>query len=135
MCEANLRELLGPFKGIYGPLGHFEGMKGPKGITPLQPSNSEASLQVGRFHALSKGTQISEPSSFSPLRRRYKGKGAIFSGDSLQNGHFPCISWENRMSQGVDNRGSLISAALASGLGALRPGSSVKSNRLSKATV
>ena len=40
------------------------------------------------------------------------GKIAIFRG--LQSGHFACIAWENRMSQRVGNRGSLI-------LGHLRP--------------
>ena len=28
---------------------------------------------------------------------------------SLENGDFPCIAWENCISQGVDDRGSLVS--------------------------
>ena len=35
------------------------------------------------------------------------GKGH-FEGKTLEKGHFPLSHWKNRMSQGVENRGSLI---------------------------
>ena len=44
-----------------------------------------------------------------------KGKGH-FQGKTLQKGHFPFIAWENRMSQGVATRGSLINVPFSLGV-------------------
>ena len=52
-----------------------------------------------------KGAPISEP-RFSTLRDMGK----------IPNGHFPRVAWKNRMSQGVENRGSLISVPVAQGI-------------------
>ena len=64
-----------------------------------------------------KGTLISEP-RFSTLCEmrffpREKGKTAFFEGFSLKKAAFPFWRGKNRISQGVDNRGSLISVPLA----------------------
>ena len=44
---------------------------------------------------------------------RKKGKMAFFDGFSLRTAIFPVSRGKNRISQGVENRGSLISAPLA----------------------
>ena len=101
-----------------------------------------------------KGTLISEPRFSTPCEMRFfpceKGKTAFskkiprqrpplarcdfsharkgkrpFQRKSLDKGRFPFLAWENRISQGVENRGSLISVPLA-----LR-GGGVQSERLS----
>ena len=63
-----------------------------------------------------KGTLISEPRFSTPCEMRFshaiKGNGP-FRGFFLGNGHFPVSRGKNRMSQGVENRSSLISALLA----------------------
>ena len=61
-----------------------------------------------------KGTLISEPRFSTPCEMRFfpheKGKMAIVEGFSLV---FPFSRGKNRISQGVENRGSLISVPLA----------------------
>ena len=47
------------------------------------------------------------PSDFSLATQ---GKWPL-AGDSLQNGHFPCVAWENRMSQGRKPRGASLMCA------------------------
>ena len=63
-----------------------------------------------------KGTLISEPRFSTPCEMRFfpreKGKMAFVEG-FFCNGRFPFLAWENRISQGVENRGPLISVPLA----------------------
>ena len=64
-----------------------------------------------------KGALISEPRFSTPCEMRFlpreKGKTAFAEGFSLKRPVFPFSRGKNRISQGVDNRGSLISAPLA----------------------
>ena len=41
-----------------------------------------------------------------------QGKGQIQERNTLGKGHFPFIAWANCMSQGIENRGSLIGVPL-----------------------
>ena len=110
---------------------------------------SYTSTIVGELIALrAKGTLISEPRFSTPCEMRFfpreKGKTAFLGGKSLDNGRFPFLAWENRISQGVENRGSLISVPLALRVcnhsrshGNLRPDGSPKLDwaRLNQATL
>ena len=64
-----------------------------------------------------KGTLISEPRFSTPCEMRFfpreKGKTAFVEGFSLKRAVFPFSRGKNRISQGVENRGSLISVPLA----------------------
>ena len=64
-----------------------------------------------------KGTLISEPRFSTPLRDaffpREKGKTAFFKETPSTKTVFPFSRGKNRISQGVGNRGSLISVPLA----------------------
>ena len=66
--------------------------------------------------------KTSEPRFSTPCDMRFfprdKGKMVFFEGFFLENGLFPVSRGKNRVSQGVDNRGSLIKCALgAQGFG------------------
>ena len=64
-----------------------------------------------------KGTLISAPRFFTPCETRFfprkKGKTAIFKEKPSTKAIFPFSRGKNRISQGVKNRGSLISVPLA----------------------
>ena len=64
-----------------------------------------------------KGALISEPRFSTPCKMHFfpreKGKTAFVEGFSLKNAVFPFSRGKNRISQGVENWGSLISAPLA----------------------
>ena len=64
-----------------------------------------------------KGTLIGEPRFSSPgdmpFFPREKGKMVLFEGFSLKMALFPVSRGKNRVSQAVENRGSLISVPLA----------------------
>ena len=64
-----------------------------------------------------KGTLISEPRFSTPCEMRFfpreKGKTAILKEKPSKKAIFPFSREKNRISQGVENRGSLISAPLA----------------------
>ena len=64
-----------------------------------------------------KGTLISEPRFSTPCEMRSfpreKGKTAFVKGFSFEKTVFPFSRGKNRISQGVENRGSLISVPLA----------------------
>ena len=63
------------------------------------------------------GTLISEPRFSTPCERRFfprdKGKTAFVEGFFLEKAFFPFSRGKNRISQGVENRGSLICVPLA----------------------
>ena len=67
-----------------------------------------------------KGTLISEPRSSTPCEMRFfpreKGKMAFVEGSSLKWRRFPFSRGKDRISQGVENGGSLISVPLALGV-------------------
>ena len=64
-----------------------------------------------------KGTLISEPRFSTPCEMRFfpreKGKKAFVEGFSLKKAVSPFSRGKNRISQGVESRGSLISVPLA----------------------
>ena len=64
-----------------------------------------------------KGALISEPRFSTPCEMRFfpreKGKTAFVEGFFSEKAVFPFSRGKNRISQGVENRGSLISAPLA----------------------
>ena len=64
-----------------------------------------------------KGTLISEPRFSTPCEMRFfpreKGKTALVEGFYSKKAVFPFSRGKNRISQGVENRGSLISVPLA----------------------
>ena len=90
-------------------------LKGP----PSQPRNPSKRRQEP-FENLSrraKGTLISEPRFSTPCEMRFfpreKGKTAFVKGNPSTKAVFPFSRGKNRISQGVENRGSLISVPLA----------------------
>ena len=82
-----------------------------------------------------KGTLISEPRSSTPCEMRFcpreKGKTAFVEGFSLKR-PFRFPAWENRISQGVEDRGSLISVPSALRVSGI-PNTDTKSQRFSYA--
>ena len=69
-------------------------------------------FKMASFTLRARGTLISEP-DFYPLRHAifpsWHRENHLFKANPLKIANFPCVTWEDRMSQGVENRGSVIS--------------------------
>ena len=72
-----------------------------------------------RLSLRAKGTLISEPLFSTPCEMRFfstrERENGLFKEKRSAKNHFPFLAWEKkkRISQGVENRGSLISVPLA----------------------
>ena len=105
-------------------------LQGMPNVTPVQLQESPGpeiqkdwELRMGGFQEgfsntlRAKGALISEPRFSTPCEMRFfpreKGKTAFVEGFSLKKAVSPFSRRKNRISQGVENRGSLISVLLA----------------------
>ena len=89
------------------------GVSGPLGGLLLD----NIGVRSNPFTLRAKGTLISEPRFSTPCEMRFfpreKGKTAFVEGFFSTKAVFPFSRGKNRISQGVENRGSLISVPLA----------------------
>ena len=80
--------------------------------------NREIPFSVSKNTLRAKGTLISEPRFSAPCEMRFffptrERKIGLRRGFFFEKAVFPFSRWKNRISQGVENRGSLISVRLA----------------------